>query len=58
LKQDIESYYADPAAPITTKKNQKAWRRVQAELTKLKEMEGALNNGDIVSGICLGETMR
>jgi hypothetical protein len=36
LKQDIESYYADPAAPITTKKNQRAWKRVQAELVELR----------------------
>ncbi|MBB6143482.1 hypothetical protein HNQ77_001426 [Silvibacterium bohemicum] len=36
LKQDIEGYYADPAAPITTRKNKKAWRRVQAELLQLQ----------------------
>jgi hypothetical protein len=38
LKQDIEGYYADPAAPITTKKNKKAWRRVQSELLQLQAM--------------------
>jgi hypothetical protein len=38
LKQDIEAYYADPAAPITTKKNRKAWKRVQAELVTLRTM--------------------
>jgi hypothetical protein len=38
LKQDIEEYYADPAAPIVTKKNKKAWARVQAELLQLQTM--------------------
>jgi Zinc dependent phospholipase C len=38
LKQDIEDYYADPAAPIVTKKNKKAWQRVQAELAQLRTM--------------------
>jgi hypothetical protein len=38
LKEDIEAYYADPAAPITTKKNKKAWQRVQAELVQLRTM--------------------
>jgi len=38
LKQDIEAYYADPGAPIVTKKNKRAWRRVQAELAQLRTM--------------------
>jgi Zinc dependent phospholipase C len=38
LKRDIEGYYADPSAPITTKKNTKAWQRVQRELAQLKAM--------------------
>ena len=38
LKRDIEDYYADPAAPIATKKNTKEWRRVQAELVRLEAM--------------------
>ena len=38
LKQDIEAYYSDPSAPIVTKKNKKAWKRVQAELVQLSSM--------------------
>lgn len=38
LKGDIENYYADPNAPIVTKKNRKAWKRVQAELITLRNM--------------------
>ena len=38
LKQNVESYYADPTAPITTKKNKKAWQRVQTELATLQGM--------------------
>jgi Zinc dependent phospholipase C len=38
LKQDIENYYADPAAPIVTKKNKRGWQRVQTELATLRTM--------------------
>ena len=38
LKRDLLSYYGDPAAPITTKKDKEAWNRVQEELTTLKTM--------------------
>ncbi len=38
LKQDIEDYYADPSAPITTKKHRKAWERLQAELVRLRSL--------------------
>ena len=38
LRQDIEGYYADASAPNTTKKNKKAWERVQRELAELKTM--------------------
>ncbi|GGH13470.1 zinc dependent phospholipase C family protein [Silvibacterium dinghuense] len=41
LRQDIEAYYADPNAPITTRKNRKAWRRVQTELIALHAMPSA-----------------
>ncbi len=40
LRQDISHYYADPNAPITTKKNAKAWKRVQQELPVLLRMKG------------------
>ena len=38
IKQDIQAYYADPAAPITTKKNASAWAQVQADLATLAAM--------------------
>lgn len=41
LRRDILEYYADPNAPITTKKNHKAWQRLQAQLAVLKKMEEA-----------------
>jgi hypothetical protein len=36
LKQDIFRYYADPAAPISTKKDPKRWAAVQRALDVLK----------------------
>jgi hypothetical protein len=38
LKQDIEEYYADPAAPILTKKDPARWAEVQADLKTLAGM--------------------
>jgi hypothetical protein len=38
LKGDILNYYADPNAPIHTKKNAKKWAQLQAELQTLKTM--------------------
>jgi hypothetical protein len=40
LRQNILSFYADPNAPIATKKNAKAWRATQEELDKLKMASG------------------
>jgi hypothetical protein len=37
LREDILDYYADPAAPISTKRNHKAWKRVLAELELLNQ---------------------
>jgi hypothetical protein len=39
LCHDVLAYYADPNAPISTKKNSKAWKRVQTELTTLQRMQ-------------------
>jgi hypothetical protein len=39
LRQDVLAYYADPNAPISTKKNASAWKRVQTELTTLQAMQ-------------------
>jgi hypothetical protein len=36
LRQDILDYYADPEAPISTKKNRQAWKNVLAQLEYLK----------------------
>jgi hypothetical protein len=38
IKQDIEDYYSDPNAPISTKKHKRAWHRVQQQLTVLESM--------------------
>lgn len=38
LRQNILVYYSNPGAPITTKKNPRAWKRVQAQLTVLRGM--------------------
>jgi hypothetical protein len=38
IKSDIEAYYADPNAPITTKKDPDAWAKVQADLKILAAM--------------------
>lgn len=39
LKQDIIAYYADPAAPISTKKKPKEWAAVQKQLLVLTGMK-------------------
>jgi hypothetical protein len=39
LKQDIQTYYANPDAPITTKKDPRLWAQVQADLATLSGME-------------------
>ena len=38
IKEDIQAYYANPASPITTKKNPAAWEQVQADLITLAAM--------------------
>ena len=38
IKADIQAYYADPAAPITTKKDARKWAQVQADLATLRTM--------------------
>jgi hypothetical protein len=38
LKQNLADYYADPGAPICTKKNPRQWAQVQAELKVLETM--------------------
>jgi hypothetical protein len=38
IKQDIQAYYANPNAPITTKQNPAQWAQVQADLATLAGM--------------------
>jgi hypothetical protein len=37
LRENILAYYSDPNAPISTKKNRKAWERVRSELDILRQ---------------------
>jgi hypothetical protein len=37
LKEDILQYYADPGAPIATKRDPKKWARVQQDLERLQK---------------------
>jgi len=39
IKDDIESYYANPDAPNTTKRNAKRWAQVQTDLKTLATMQ-------------------
>ncbi len=43
LKQDILTYYANPEAPITTKKKPKEWAAVQQQLQVLTGMNASAN---------------
>ena len=36
LRKNILSFYADPNAPLSTKKNAKAWKTTEEDLDKLK----------------------
>jgi hypothetical protein len=38
IKEDIQIYYSNPAAPITTKKDASAWAQLQADLVTLAAM--------------------
>jgi hypothetical protein len=38
LRNNLLAFYSDPAAPIHTKKNAKAWEKTQAELEKLRAL--------------------
>ncbi len=37
LRDDLLTFYADPNAAVATKKDAKAWRKLQSQLTQLKE---------------------
>jgi len=38
IKSDVQAYYSDPNAPITTKKDRKKWAQVEADLKTLSSM--------------------
>jgi hypothetical protein len=38
IKSDVEAYYSDPNAPITTKQKPRAWAQVEADLKTLAAM--------------------
>lgn len=38
IKEEVQAYYANPDAPITTKKDAAAWQQVQADLATLAGM--------------------
>jgi len=38
IKEDVQAYYSDSNAPIVTKKDPRAWQKVQAELKTLAAM--------------------
>ena len=37
LRDNVLHFYSDPNAPIATRKNKKAWKKLQEELTRLKQ---------------------
>jgi hypothetical protein len=37
LREDLLRFYADPNAAVATKKDAKAWRKLQDELTQLRQ---------------------
>ncbi len=44
LRQDLLNFYADPTAPISTKKNQKKWQRVLKEIAILQQTTAATSS--------------
>lgn len=52
LREDILSYYADLNAPIATKKNARAWKKLMAELEELKKRkEGTDGPAETTGGL-------
>ncbi len=37
IRENVLQFYSDPNAPVATKKNAKAWRKLQDELARLKQ---------------------
>jgi hypothetical protein len=43
LRTDLLNFYSDPNAPLATRKNAKAWKKLQEQLEKLKENNAAVS---------------
>jgi len=43
LRTNLLSFYADPNAPLSTRKDAKAWKKLQEELAKMKENRAAIS---------------
>jgi hypothetical protein len=50
LKRDIEEYYADPNAPISTKRNPGQWSQLQTKLNILAAMPTAAEPSVVLNG--------
>jgi len=49
LRQDILAFYANPNAPLATKKKKKDWQRVQGELQQLRASAGNVEPNEPVT---------
>jgi hypothetical protein len=43
LRENLLQFYSDPNAPVATRKNRKAWRKLQDELQQLKQRAATLS---------------
>ena len=41
LRANLLNFYSDPNAPLATRKNAKAWKKLQEQLEKLRENRAA-----------------
>jgi hypothetical protein len=48
VKHDLAAYYADPSAPIATRKNARKWAQVQADLVVLRTVPVGAEPGALV----------
>ena len=55
LRADILAYYRNPAAPIATKKDAKAWSRLSDELAELKSAGPSQAGSAVLPGIGSGQ---
>jgi hypothetical protein len=55
LKRNIQDYYSNPNAPISTKRHKRAWRKVQQQLTVLESM-AVVRDHDLPPSLTEGPT--